>query len=61
MLNKKKTGKHQKTVESSLDLTIKEVAQIGVSSIVQIMRDEQAKYLKQANKLERAIKLLESL
>lgn len=39
----------------------KEVARTGLPKIIQIMRDEQAYYLAEANKLEKAINLLESL
>jgi hypothetical protein len=42
-------------------MTIKEVARVGLPKIIQIMREEQAHYLAEANKLGKAINLLESL
>lgn len=39
----------------------KEVARTGLPKIIQIMRDERSNYLAEANKLEKAINLLESL
>jgi len=50
-----------KVIKSTLDMTIKEVARTGLPEIIQLMRDEQAHYLAEANKLGKAINLLESL
>ena len=50
-----------KLKKRTLDMTIKEVANTGLFKIIQLMRDEQAYYLAEANKLEKAINLLESL
>lgn len=45
----------------SLDMTVKEVALTGIPKIIQQMRDERADYLAEAEKLGKAINLLESL
>ena len=54
MVEKRKT-------ESAPDLTVKEVGQIGYASITQRMREEQSECLARAEKLGKAIVLLESL
>jgi hypothetical protein len=47
--------------KSTLDPTIKEVSMAGLPGILQIARDEQAFYLSEAEKLGKAINILESL
>lgn len=50
-----------KEIKSTLDMTIKEVANTGIPGIIQRARNEQAAYLQEADKLGKAIKILESL
>ena len=53
--------KSPKKTKSTLDMTVKEVAQTGIAGIIQRMRDERACYLSEAEKLGKAINILESI
>jgi hypothetical protein len=63
---RKKTAKQKPITKpaktkSTLDMTVKEVAKTGIPGIIQRMRDEQAGYLLEAEKLGKAISILESI
>lgn len=58
---KPSSQKQPATTKSTLDMTVKEVARTGIPGIIQRMRDEQADYLAEAEKLGKAITLLESI
>lgn len=47
--------------KSTLDMTIKEVALAGIPGVIERIRNERADYLAEAEKLGKAINLLESL
>lgn len=53
--------KSQNKTKSTLDMTVKEVAQTGIAGIIQRMRDERACYLSESEKLGKAINILESI
>lgn len=47
--------------KTALDLTIKEVAMVGMPGIIKRMYDERSLYLAEAEKLSKAINILESV
>jgi ferredoxin len=54
-------NKSKPTTKSTLDMTVKKVAKTGIPGIIQCMRDEQESYLLEAEKLGKAINILESI